>query len=161
MVLLKYINSSVIFNLILFFSFSVCVNSFTDFKNINIIFYIFFHLTFIYFLFYHFHILHYFLALIYGVLFDILLLNSIGSHLISFIGLILIYELFKKYLFLLSSYQIAIVIFVTLNFIIYFEFLLAYLLNNILFTVPFLLKYLFFSIIIFIPSIFVLNKIDR
>ena len=156
-----FINSLLIFNIILIVSFSISVNTLTEISLINVFFYIFFHLTFIYFIFYQYHYAHLFLAFIYGVLFDIFLLNAIGSHLICFLILIATYVLFKKYLFLLSSYQVSIVIFITLNTTLYGEIFLAYLLNNIHYSFQDLSKYFIISIIIFIPSIFFLNKIDR
>ena len=154
-------NHSIIFNLILIVTFSVSVNSFEQLANLNILFYIIFHLTFIYYIFYHYHYLHFFLGFIYGVLFDIFLLNTIGAHLICFVSLISIYILMKKYLFLLSAYQISITIFITLNTIIFSEMLLAFLLDNIYFTINYLLKFLIITSIIFVPSIFILNKLDK
>ena len=150
-----------IFNIILLFSFSISVNSLLHIEIINILFYFLFHLTFIYFLFYYYHYTHYILGFIYGILFDIILLNSIGSHLISFMAIISIYILFKKYLLLLSSNQISLIIFITLNIILYTEILLSYFLNNILFTIPDLLNYLVISIIIFIPIVTILNKLNK
>ena len=150
-----------IFNIILLFSFSISVNSLLHIQIVNIIFYILFHLTFIYFLFYYYHYTHYVLGFIYGILFDIMLLNSIGSHLISFMLIISIYISFKKYLLLLSSNQISLIIFITLNIILYTEILLSYFLNNILFTIPDLLNYFVISIIIFIPIVTVLNKLNK
>jgi len=146
--------------LILFVSFSISVNTFVNISYINIIFYIIFHLTFIYILFYHYNYLFYLLGLVYGVLFDIFLLNSIGSHLICFIILISIYLFFKKFLILLSSFQVSLTIFLTLNTLIYSEILISFLMHGLIFTTSYLLNYFIISIIIFIPSLFVLNKID-
>ena len=157
----KYLTPYLLLNIILFIAFSISVNTFTYLENINIFFYIFFHLTFIYFLFYHFHFTIYFLGLIYGVLLDIFLMNSIGSHLICLISLILFFVLIKRYLFQLSSYQISISIFLTLITIICLEIIFAYFLNNIYFTMSYLFKLLLISIIIFIPSIFILNKLEK
>ena len=154
-------NHSIIFNLILIVTFSVSVNSFEQLANLNILFYIIFHLTFIYYIFYHYHYLHFVLGFIYGVLFDIFLLNTIGAHLICFVSLILIYILMKKYLFLFSAYQISITIFITLNTVIFSEMLLAFLLDNIYFTINYLLKFFIITSIIFVPSIFILNKLDK
>ena len=152
---------TLLFNLILVTSFSISVNTFVGIQNINIIFYIIFHLSFIYFLFYHYHYLFYLLAFVYGVLFDIFLLNSIGAHLISFIILISLYVFVKKYLFLLSSFQISITIFITLIGTIFIEMLIAYFFNNINITFSNLFRYFFISAIIFIPSIYILNNLDR
>ena len=157
---LNILNSSIIFNLILIFSFSVSVNNFIETEYMNILFYIFFHITFIYLLFYHYNFYLIILAFIYGLLFDIILINSIGCHLISFLVLIFLFINTKKYLFLLSPYQISFVIFITLNIIIIFELLFAHFLNNIHFNFYQFLSFFIFSLIIFVPSIFILNKLD-
>jgi len=87
----KFLNSSIKLNIILIISFSISVNSFILFPNFNIAFYILFHLTFIYLIFYHYHYYLYTIALIYGVLFDILLFNNIGVHIISFLSLLILF----------------------------------------------------------------------
>ena len=143
------------------FSFSVSINSLVEIKIINYFFYVLFHLTFIYLVFYYYHYFLYILAFIYGVLFDILLLNEISSHLLSFILLISIYILFKKYLFLLSSYQISITILIVLIIMLIFEGILAYFISNIYLTSYQIIMYLTISIIIFIPSVFLFNKFDK
>ena len=150
-----------IFNLILFFAFSISVNSFVEIEYINLIFYIFFHITYIYLLFYHYHFSIYIIGLFYGIFFDILLMNSIGSHLVGLLILIFFYVFLKKYLFLLSSLQISITIFITLNVVIYFEIFYAFVFNNFYLNILQLLNYFIIALIIFIPTIFVLNKIDN
>ena len=150
-----------IFNIFLFLSFSISVNSFDISQNINTLFYIFFHIVFIYCLFYKYHFSIFIIAFTYGILFDIFLLNNLGPHLLSFITLIVIFNLFKKYFFLLSSNQISITIFINLIIILYFEFGIAYLLNYINFDFLQLIKYLIISILIFVPSVIILNKIDK
>ena len=126
----KFLNPSSKLNIILIISFSISVNSFILFPNINNAFYVLFHLTFIYLIFYHYHYYLYFLALIYGILFDILLLNNIGVHLITFISILLLFILLRKYLIKLSSYQIIFIYFITLIIFLLFEQLLANLLYN-------------------------------
>ena len=150
-----------IFNLILFFAFSISVNSFVEIEYINLIFYILFHITYIYLLFYHYHFSIYIIGLFYGIFFDILLMNSIGSHLVGLLILIFFYVFLKKYLFLLSSLQISITIFITLNVVIYFEIFYAFVFNNFYLNILQLLNYFIIALIIFIPTIFVLNKIDN
>ena len=150
-----------IFNLILFFAFSISVNSFVEIEYLNLVFYIFFHITYIYLLFYHYHFSIYIIGLFYGIFFDILLMNSIGSHLVSLLILIFLYVFLKKYLFLLSSLQISITIFITLNAVIYFEIFYAFVFNNFYLNILQLLNYFIIALIIFIPTILVLNKIDN
>ncbi len=150
-----------VFNLILFFAFSISVNSFVEIEYINLVFYIFFHITYIYLLFYHYHFSIYIIGLFYGIFFDILLMNSIGSHLVGLLILIFFYVFLKKYLFLLSSLQISITIFITLNVVIYFEIFYAFVFNNFYLNILQLLNYFIIALIIFIPTILVLNKIDN
>ena len=150
-----------VFNLILFFAFSISVNSFVEIEYINLVFYIFFHITYIYLLFYHYHFSIYIIGLFYGIFFDILLMNSIGSHLVGLLILIFFYVFLKKYLFLLSSLQISITIFITLNAVIYFEIFYAFVFNNFYLNILQLLNYFIIALIIFIPTILVLNKIDN
>ena len=103
----------------------------------------------------------FFLSLFYGILFDILLLNEIGVHLLSLMILTSLFVLFKKFLFLLSSYQISITIFITLITTLFLEGIFAFMLNNIYFTFSLMIQYIFISIIIFMPTIFILNKLEK
>ena len=161
MLLLRVFTPYVLFNIILVFSFSVTVNSYIEIQNINIIFYIIFHLTFVYFLFYQYHYSLFILGFIYGILLDIFLINEIGSHLITLLILILLYTQFKKYLFQLTSLQISFTIFVTLNLILMSELVFAFLISDIYFNFFQVTKYIVISFILFVPSLFLLNKINN
>ena len=157
----KFLNSSVKLNIILIISFSISVNSFILFPNINNAFYVLFHLTFIYLIFYHYHYYLYVVALVYGILFDILLLNYIGAHLITFLSLLIFFVLLKKYLIRLSSYQIIFIYFITLIVLLLFEQFLANLINDYKFNMFLILNFFVISLIIFIPTIFLFNKLDK
>ena len=161
MLLLRVFTPYVLLNIILVFSFSVTVNSYVQIQNINLVFYIIFHLTFIYFLFYQYHYSLFILGFIYGILLDIFLINEIGSHLITLLILILIYTQLKKYLFQLTSLQISITIFITLNLILISELLFAFFINDIYFNFFQIIKYIVISFILLVPSLFLLNKIDN
>ena len=151
----------ILFNLILFFSFSISVNTIAGLEDLNLLFYIFFHLTFIYTLFYYYNYSIFILALFYGILFDIFLLNEISIHLIIFIILTLLYILIKKYLFLLSSFQVSITIYITLITILFFELILSYFTASISLNFVQMIKYILLSTLIFIPSIYLFNKVDK
>ena len=161
MLLSRVFTPYVLFNIILVLSFSVTVNSYVQIQNINLIFYIIFHLTFIYFLFYQYHYSLFILGFIYGILLDIFLINEIGSHLINLLILILLYIQLKKYLFQLTSFQISITIFITLNLILISELVFAFLINDIYFNFFQVIKYIIISFILFVPSLFLLNRIDK
>ena len=157
----KFVNSSSKLNIILIISFSISVNSFILFPNINNAFYVLFHLTLIYLIFYHYHYYLYFVALIYGILFDILLLNNIGVHLISFISILFSFILLRKYLIRLSSYQIIFIYFITLIIFLLFEQLLANLLYNYKINMNSFFNFVLISLIIFIPTVFLFTKLDK
>ena len=157
----KFLNSSVKLNIILFISFSISVNSFILFPNINNASYILFHLTFIYLIFYHYHYYLYVVALVYGILLDILLLNYIGAHLITFLSLLTLFVLLRKYLIRLSSYQTIFIYFLTLLILLLVELFLANLINDYKFSIYSFLNFFLISLIIFIPSIFLFTKLDK
>ena len=157
----KFLNSSSKLNIILIISFSISVNSFVLFPNVNNAFYILFHLTLIYLIFYHYHYYLYVVALIYGILFDILLFNNIGAHLITFLSLLLLFLFLKKYLIRLSSYQTIFIYFIALIILLLIEQILANLIHNYKFNMSSFLNFFFISLIIFVPTIFLFTKLDR
>ena len=157
----KFLNPSSKLNIILIISFSISVNSFILFPNFNNAFYILFHLTLIYLIFYHYHYYLYVVALIYGILFDILLLNNIGAHLISFLSLLILFVLLRKYLIRLSSFQIIFIYFITLIILLIIEQFLANLINNYKFNMSLIINFILISLIIFIPTVFLFTKLDK
>ena len=99
--------------------------------------------------------------MVYGILFDVLLLNYIGAHLITFLSLLIFFVLLKKYLIRLSSYQIIFIYFITLIVLLLFEQFLANLINDYKFNVFLFLNFFLISLIIFIPTVFLFNKLDK
>ena len=157
----KFLNSSIKLNIILIISFSISVNSFILVPNINNSFYVLFHLTYIYIIFYHYHYYLYIVALIFGILFDILLLNNIGAHIITFLSLLMLFVLLRKYLIRLSSFQIIFIYFITLIVLFFIEQFLANLIHNYKFNMSLILSFILISLIIFVPSIFLFTKLDK
>ena len=151
----------IIYHLILFFSFSLSVNYFVDLAFVNFFSYVFFHLTLIYFVFYFFHFSLIFISFLYGIFFDIFLIDFISPHLISFSIFVFLFYYSKKYLLNFSSSTISyIIIGVTL-----IMFISETLIANIFFNYPINyqnLSWLFFtSLIVFFPSLFIFSKIDK
>ena len=157
----KFLNSSSKLNIILIISFSISVNSFILFPNINNAFYILFHLTLIYLIFYHYHYYLYVIVLVYGILFDILLFNNIGVHLITFLILLFLFVFLKKYLIRFSSYQIIFIYFITLIILLLIEQLLANLIHNYKFNTSSFFNFFMISLIIFVPTLFLFTKLDK
>ena len=161
MELSKFFNSTIKLNIILLISFSIAVNSLILTPNINNSFYILFHLTFIYLIFYHYHFYLYLVALVYGVLLDVLLFNNIGAHVISFLSLLMIFVLLRKYLIRLSSFQIIFTYFITLIILIIIVQFVANLIHNYKFNMSSIFNFIFISLIIFIPTVFLFSKLDK
>ena len=157
----KFLNSSSKLNIILIISFSISVNSFILFPNVNNAFYILFHLTLIYLIFYHYHYYLYVVALIYGILFDILLLNNIGAHILTFLSLLMLFVLLRKYLIRLSSFQIIFIYFISLIILLIMEQFLANLIHNYKFNMSSFFNFILISLIIFIPTVFLFTKLDK
>ena len=154
-------SQTIIYHLILFFSFSLSVNFFINLEFINFLSYVFFHLTLIYLVFYFFHFSLIFISFLYGVFFDIFLTDFISPHLISFLVFVFLFYYTKKFLLNFSSSTISyIIIGLTL-----LMFVLETLIANIFFNYPINyqnLSWLFFtSLIIFFPSLFIFSKIDK
>ena len=157
----KFVNSTLKLNIILIISFSISVNSFILMPTINNSFYVLFHLTFIYLIFYHYHYYLYLVALVYGILFDILLLNNIGAHIITFLSLLMLFVLLRKYLIRLSSFQIIFIYFITLIVMFFIEQLLVNLIHNYKFNISLIFNFILISLIIFIPTVFLFTKLDK
>ncbi len=160
--LFKLLSSQkIIYNLILLFCFCLSVNYFDDFKLINYIAYVFFHLTLIYLVFYSFHFSVILISFLYGVFLDIFLINNIAPHLISFLIFVILFLFTKKYLLNLSSRKISyLIIFITL-----IMFIVEALIANLQFNYPINYENLIWlsviSIIVFFPSLIIFNKIDK
>ena len=154
-------SQTIIYHLILFFSFSLSVNYFVDLEFINFFSYVFFHLTLIYLVFYFFHFSLIFISFLYGIFFDIFLIDYISPHLISFLVFVFLFYYSKKYLLNFTSTTISyIIIGVTL-----LMFVSETLIANIFYNYPInyqnLSLLLFTSLIIFFPSLFIFSKIDK
>ena len=154
-------SQTIIYHLILFFSFSLSVNYFVNLEFINFFSYVFFHLTLIYLVFYFFHFSLIFISFLYGIFFDIFLIDFISPHLISFLVFVFLFYYSKKYLLNFTSTTISyIIIGVTL-----LMFVSETLIANIFFNYPINyqnLSWLFFTtLIIFFPSLFIFSKIDK
>lgn len=158
----KLLSSQIlIYNCILFFSFSLSVNYFVDLEIVNYIAYVLFHLTLVYLVFYFFNFYLIFLSFLYGIFFDVFLIDNISPHLISFLIFVALFYFTKKYLLNLSSNKVSfLIIFITLS-MFFFESIIA----NLQFNYPVNFENLFrlftTTIILFFPSLLIFSKIDK
>ena len=158
----KLLSSQIaIYQLILFFSFSLSVNYFVELKIVNYVAYVLFHLTLIYLAFYFFNFILFFIYFLYGVFFDIFLINNVSVHLITFLVFILLFYFIKKFLLNLSAYKISYIIIV----ITFMMFIGETLIANIFFHYPINFENLgllfLITLIIYFPTLFIFLKIDK
>jgi len=158
----KLLSSQIlIYNCILFFSFSLSVNYFVDLEIVNYIAYVLFHLTLVYLVFYFFNFYLIFLSFLYGIFFDVFLIDNISPHLISFLIFVALFYFTKKYLLNLSSNKVSfLIIFITLS-----MFFLEVIIANLQFNYPLNFENLFrlfiTTIILSFPSLLIFSKIDK
>ncbi len=158
----KLLSSQIlIYNCILFFSFSLSVNYFVDFDILNYIAYVLFHLTLVYLIFYYFNFYLIFLSFLYGIFFDVFLINNISPHLISFLFFVVLFYFTKKYLLNLSSNKVFFLMIVITLIMFFSEAIFA----NLQFNYPINFENLFrlfvTTIILFFPSLLIFSKIDK
>ena len=158
----KLLSSQIlIYNCVLFFSFSLSVNYFVDLGILNYIAYVLFHLTLVYLVFYFFNFYLIFLSFLYGIFFDVFLIDNISPHLISFLFFVALFYFTKKYLVNLSSNKFSfLIICITLS-MFFFEAIIA----NLQFKYPLnyenLIRLFTITIILFFPSLLIFSKIDK
>ena len=154
-------SQTIIYQLILFLSFSLSVNYFTELKIVNFFSYVLFHLTLIYLMFYYFNFALFFLYFLYGIFFDIFLINYISPHLISFLILISLFYLLKKYLLNLSSNRISFIILLIALILFALEALISYTFFNYPIDYKNLTNIFLTTTVIFIPILLLFSKIDK
>jgi len=161
MVLYRLFNPVIYYNLILFISFSISINYFVELKYMNLVFYIIFHLTFIYLVFYYYNYLLFFISFIYGIFFDIILINYITPHLLTFLLLLLIIILIRKNLMNLTPFKVSYIMLLFLFSAIFFEMMITSFLFNYFFNIKLFLTLIIIGLIFFMPIIYFFSKIDN
>ena len=147
--------------IILVISSSILISGIPEFPLISFITYLFIHILLIYIGIYHFKIILYFVYFIVGYIFDIFLLIEIGSHILTFMILILLLSQIKKFIILFSPLKIYILIIIILFTSIICEMFFSFLFFNFSFQISNLLKSIFVSLLISYPSLYFFNKIDK
>ena len=110
---------------------------------------------------YHFHFTLYFILFLYGIFFDIFLLNDIGPHLLVFIFLLVVFSFLKKFLFNFSSIKIFYFIIVIMFLIFLFEMIFADIILNYNFDYYKYIQLCIIGVIIISPVVFLFSKIDK
>ena len=161
MLLSRYLVPFTYYNLILIILFSLSIGSFESFSIINSISYIFLHFVIIYLGLYYYRRTLYSVFFLYGLGFDILLINQIGPHLFIFMTLLFFFYLTKKYFIYLSSQRIYLLILFIQLLTILLEMLLTDFFFDYDFNLDKYLKSIFISIIFSYPIFIIFSKIDN
>ena len=157
----NYLKPVYIFHLILFLSFSISVNNLIVLSYINLAFYIIAHITIIYLSFYFFNFLLFFIFFLYGIFFDIILLNNFGPHLLVFISFLLLVYFLKTKLISLNQKNILYLVIILTFMMLILEMILAEIILNYSFVKNQFFKITITNAIIILPIIFIFNKIDK
>ena len=121
MFLKKHLNAFTIYIFLLVMTTATLVSGVTDYQVINLIAYLFIHILLIYLGIYHFKTTLYFVYIITSIILDIFLLNEFGTHMITFMILILILSKLKKFIPSLSAQKIFTLITIMLMFALIFR----------------------------------------
>jgi cell shape-determining protein MreD len=161
MLLSRYLVPFTYYNLILIILFSLSVSSIESFSIINLISYALLHFTIIYLGLYYYRRSLYSIYFLYGLGFDILLINQIGPHLFIFMTLLFFFNLIKKYFIYFSYLRIYLLILFIQLLIILLEMLLTDFFFDYDFNLDKYVKFIFISIISSYPVFFIFSKIDN
>ena len=157
----KFLKSFYIYNFLLIFLFSVSINSLNAFYLINIISFVLFHFVIIYLSLYYYRKIIYLIFFIFGLGFDIFLINQIGPHLIVFLLFLFLLSLTKRLYQNLDSIKIYFLIFSTIAMMLFLEMFLTKLFFGYNMNIDNYLKLIMISIIVSFPVFFIFSKIDR
>ena len=161
MLLLKYLNSFIIYNFFLIIFFSLSVTSISSFLFINSLSYVFLHYLLIYLGLYYFRKSLYIIYFLCGLGIDLLLINQIGPHLLVFMLLLIFFNMTQKFFKELNSLKISIIIFMTQITIIFCEMLATHFLFNYNFNTLYFFQLILISLISSYPILLLFNKVDN
>ena len=158
---LLHLNSFYIYNILLIIIFSIIVNDNNSFSLIYSIFYIFFHFLLIYLGVYYYRTNLYPIYFLYGLSLDILWLNEIGPHLITFMVALVFFNKAAKYLYDLNPFKIYIILLIILMFMIIFEIFTSYMLFGSNYELIYFMQLFILSLLFSFPIFFLFSKIDK
>ena len=158
---LLHLNSFYIYNILLIIIFSIIVNDNNSFSLIYSIFYIFFHFLLIYLGVYYYRTNLYIIYFFYGLSLDILWLNEIGPHLITFLLILFFFNKVSKYLYDLSPFKIYIILLIIQMLMITFEIFTSYIFFGSSYELIYLMQLFILSLLLSFPIFLLFSKIDK
>ena len=160
MLSLLHLNSFKIFNIFLIFTFSIAVNN-----NLPILlstsFYCIFYLFIIYLGIFYYRKSLFYIYFIYALLFDILLLNEIGPHLLVFITSLFFLNYSLRFLYNLSSIKVYFFIILLQIFMIFMQMIISYLLFDTILNYSIFYKIIVITFLLSYPIFLFFSKLDQ
>ena len=97
---------------------------------------------------------------LYGLGLDLLWINEIGPHLLTFVFLLLVLQLFKKYIINFNYFRIYFFLILIQIFMIFIELFLSFILFSYSINLFFMIKVLILSLVLSYPLFIIFSKID-
>ncbi len=155
-----HLTSFQVYNIILLIIFAIVVNPINDLLIIYYSLYCVFHYLIIYLGIYHFRKSLYFIFFLYGLGLDLLWINEIGPHLLTFVFVLLILQFFKKYIINFNYLRIYFfLIFLQIS-MIFIEIFLSFILFSYPINLFFMIKVFVLSLVLSYPLFVIFSKID-
>ena len=155
-----HLTSFKIFNIFILFIFSVVVNNNLP-SIISTSFYCLFYLFIIYLGIFYYRKSLFLIYFIYGLLFDIFLLNEIGPHLLVFIITLFLLKITLKILYNLTSNKVYFFIILLQIIMITFQMIFGYVFYNIDFNFIHLIQIIFITLLLSYPIFLFFSKLDK
>jgi len=155
-----HLTSFQVYNIILLIFFAIVVNPINDLLIIYYSLYCVFHYLIIYLGIYHFRKSLYIIFFLYGLGLDLLWINEIGPHLLTFVFVLLILQFFKKYIINFNYLRIYFfLVFLQIS-MIFIEIFLSFILFSYPMNLFFIIKVFVISLVLSYPLFVIFSKID-
>ena len=155
-----HLTSFQVYNIILLVIFAIVVNPINDLLILYYALYCIFHFLLIYLGIYHYRKSLYIIFFLYGLGLDLLWINEIGPHLLTFLLLLLILQFFKKYIINFNYFRIYFFLILLQILMIFIELFLSFILFSYPINLFFMIKVLILSLVLSYPLFIIFSKID-
>ena len=155
-----HLTSFQVYNIILLVIFAIIVNPINDLLILYYSLYCIFHFLIIYLGIYHYRKSLYIIFFLYGLGLDLLWINEIGPHLLTFVFLLLVLQLFKKYIINFNYFRIYFFLILIQIFMIFIELFLSFILFSYPINLFFMIKVFILSLVLSYPLFIIFSKID-
>ena len=155
-----HLTSFQVYNVLLLVIFAIVVNPINDLLILYYSLYCIFHFLIIYLGIYHYRKSLYIIFFLYGLGLDLLWINEIGPHLLTFLFLLVILQFFKKYIISFNYLRIYFFLILLQILMIFIEIFLTFILFGNPMNLFFMIKLFILSLVLSYPLFIIFSKID-